>query len=405
MDNGLCIAQLIQETEEPEGDATTMAYFGVINTKETVGLVGNLLEGLATASYLEEVFVVDIEIAFLGVLHLVAYNELVIEEGFALVAFLDTGAEGMHEVGVAQEDLVGLVEVLIILGLGGKETQNLGFVEGIEHTEPQLVVGGKGRPKVGHGGLEGYALGDNHEEALNLLDGLESDVLYGRQVIVDDYSDSLAKAREKVFDGLFIEGIISVLEIGLEEGGDLDLLGDLHCIAHVILKDIIEGEGIVGEDSFVGKELTEGHAIKGVCGLATREVDLGIIHNKERGAGIYNAHVGIVVVDVLEVDRPLVVAVNFVEVEAHDAVLIGPIDEVHERMGGEPEVVERGIEGLVDVLIVFEDVLQEHGSLAHATGAFDAYETGIPVDLGIEIALEAQVNPGELAMIGIEQGL
>ena len=53
----------------------------------------------------------------------------------------------------------------------------------------------------------------------------------------------------------------------------------------------------------------------------------------------------------------------------------------------------------------FEDVLQEHGGLAHTAGAFDAYEAGIPVDLGIEIALESQVNLGELAMIGIEQGL
>jgi hypothetical protein len=95
----------------------------------------------------------------------------------------------------------------------------------------------------------------------------------------------------------------------------------------------------------------------------------------------------------------------FVEVETHDAVLVGPIDEIHEGVGGEPEVVKRGIEGLIDVLIVFKDVLQEHGGLAHATRAFDAYEAGIPVDLGIEITLEAQVNLGELAMIGIEQGL
>ena len=94
-----------------------MAYLGVVDTKETVGLVGNLLEGLAAASNLKEVFVVDIEITFLGVLDLVAYNELAIEEGFALVAFLDTGTEGVHEVGVAQEDLVGLVEVFIVLGL------------------------------------------------------------------------------------------------------------------------------------------------------------------------------------------------------------------------------------------------------------------------------------------------
>ena len=123
-----------------------MAYLGVVDTKEAVGLVGNLLEGLATASNLKEVFVVDVEITFLGVLYLVVYNELAVEEGFAFVAFLDTGTKGVHEVGIAQEDLVGLVEVLIILGLGGEEAQDLGFVEGIEHAEPQLIVGGKGGP-------------------------------------------------------------------------------------------------------------------------------------------------------------------------------------------------------------------------------------------------------------------
>ena len=77
-----------------------MADFGIIDGKETVGLVGNLFEGLATTSHLEEVSVVDIEIAFLGVLNLVTYNELAVEEGLALVAFLDTWAEGMHEIGV-----------------------------------------------------------------------------------------------------------------------------------------------------------------------------------------------------------------------------------------------------------------------------------------------------------------
>ena len=317
-----------------------MAYLGVIDTKEAVGLVGNLLEGLATASYLEKVFVVDIEIAFLGVLDLVAYNELAIEEGFALVAFLDTGAEGMHEVGVAQKYLVGLAEVLVVLGLGGEEAQDLSFVEGVEHTESQLVVGGEGCPEVGHVGLEGYALRDNHKEALDLLYGLEGDVLYGRKVIVDDDPDGLTEAREEVFDGFFIEGIIAVLEIGLEERSYLHLASYLHGIAHVVLEDVIEGDGFVGEDSFVGEEFTEGHAIECVCGLTAREIDLGIIHDEERRAGIDNAHVGIVVVDVLEIDRPLIVTMNFVEVEAHDAVLVGPIDKVHEGVGGEPEVVE-----------------------------------------------------------------
>ena len=66
--------------------------------------------------------------------------------------------------------------------------------------------------------MEGYAFRDDHEEPLDLLDGLEGNILYGRQVIVDNYSDGLAKAREEVFDGLFIKGVIAVLKIGFEEG-------------------------------------------------------------------------------------------------------------------------------------------------------------------------------------------
>lgn len=60
---------------------------------------------------------------------------------------------------------------------------------------------------------------------------------------------------------------------------------------------------------------------------------------------------------------------------------------------------------MINVLIVLEDVLQEQGGFTNSTGTFDAYEAGIPVDLGIEIALEAQVYLGKLAMIGIEQRL
>ena len=50
----------------------------------------------------------------------------------------------------------------------------------------------------------------------------------------------------------------------------------------MILEDVFEDKGIVGEDSFVSQELAEGHAVEGVCSLATREVDLSIVHDEER---------------------------------------------------------------------------------------------------------------------------
>jgi len=90
---------------------------------------------------------------------------------------------------------------------------------------------------------------------------------------------------------------------------------------------------------------------------------------------------------------------HLIQVKAHDAVLVGPINKVYEAMGGKPEVVERSVECLVDILIIFQDVLEEHGGFADASGAFDANHPGLPIDLVIEIPLEPQVNSGNLAVI------
>ena len=43
-----------------------MTYLSVIDGKETIGNVLDLLEGLSAATSLEEVFVVDIKVAILG---------------------------------------------------------------------------------------------------------------------------------------------------------------------------------------------------------------------------------------------------------------------------------------------------------------------------------------------------
>ena len=61
---------------------------------------------------------------------------------------------------------------------------------------------------------------------------------------------------------------------------------------------------------------------------------------------------------------------------------VGPVHEFDKGVGGEPEVVKRGVEGLVDVLVVLKDVLQEHGCFADTAGAFDANHPGLPVIWG-----------------------
>ena len=75
-----------------------MAYLGVVDGKETVRNVLDLFEGLPTATRLEEVFVVDVEVAFLRIFYFVTDTELTVEECFAFVAFVNTGTENVHQI-------------------------------------------------------------------------------------------------------------------------------------------------------------------------------------------------------------------------------------------------------------------------------------------------------------------
>ena len=66
-----------------------MTYLSVIDGKETIGNVLDLLEGLSAATSLEEVFVVNIKVTSFGIFNLITYADLAVEEGFALVALIN----------------------------------------------------------------------------------------------------------------------------------------------------------------------------------------------------------------------------------------------------------------------------------------------------------------------------
>jgi len=73
-----------------------------------------------------------------------------------------------------------------------------------------------------------------------------------------------------------------------------------------------------------------------------------------------------------------------------------------ERMPGEIHIVGRDIEGLVQ-LVVFFDVLEDEGGLAHALLAHDADEAAVPVDLLVETAEIAHRDQRELDAEGVVQ--
>ena len=74
---------------------------------------------------------------------------------------------------------------------------------------------------------------------------------------------------------------------------------------------------------------------------------------------------------------------NFVQIEPGNAVPVRPVEEFHQTVCGKPQIVQRGIESLVDVLIVLQDMLKEHGGLSNAPGALDADDTRFPIDLAV----------------------
>lgn len=74
---------------------------------------------------------------------------------------------------------------------------------------------------------------------------------------------------------------------------------------------------------------------------------------------------------------------HLVQIEPGYAVPVRPVDEIHQAMCGKPQIVQRGIERLVDVLIVLQDMLEEHSGLSNASGALDADDTRFPIDLAV----------------------
>lgn len=154
---------LIQETEQPKRNPATGANLGIVNCKVAVRDIRNLFEGLSLAAHLKEVLVVDEEVSLLGVTDVVQDAQLADEECLPLVSLVHSRTQDVHQVGIAEEYLVRLGKGLVILGLGCEQSEDLGFVESVEHLEPGFVVRGELPPEFRHVGLEGDVLTDDHQ--------------------------------------------------------------------------------------------------------------------------------------------------------------------------------------------------------------------------------------------------
>ena len=68
----LFVVLLIDESEEPEGYLVTKSYLDVVGYDIAVGQVGNLGEAFLFATYLEQVFLVNLQVALRSVVDGVA---------------------------------------------------------------------------------------------------------------------------------------------------------------------------------------------------------------------------------------------------------------------------------------------------------------------------------------------
>lgn len=135
---------------------------------------------------------------------------------------------------------------------------------------------------------------------------------------------------------------------------------------------------------------TEGKSLHPVHYRPSAQVGGSLVDVEHRRAGERHVQPGVVVVDEFQLFGPVGVFVDFVDEQVRAAHLFEVVGQVGETVGGEVEVLGRDIERCVPGKI-FLDVLQDEGRLAHAARAGEAHHAVRPVDLSVQVAVEAGV--------------
>ncbi len=118
----------IKESEHPQRDACAITGFDAGNGQIAVGDAGDLIEFLAFAANLEQVFPIHQEITLKWHLNCTDSGKLVDEESLPECADVDLGRKGIHKIGVAKVNLLWINQLFIALEFYGKKLQNLGLI-------------------------------------------------------------------------------------------------------------------------------------------------------------------------------------------------------------------------------------------------------------------------------------
>ena len=386
----------VRQTEGPEGEDVGVACFDVV--LDDVALRGALQLALTFAAVAHfERAAVDEEVGRGRGGDVVAHARLVVEERFAHVAAVAAVvAEHGHEVGVVEVDFLNLAQSADAARGGAELAYHAGALHVEEIVGHVVAADAGGFGERGHRGLEGGSGGHDHEELLELAPrghvhpGIERDVAFHR------LRNDLFELDVEVF--IAAEGVIAAAQVVVEEGQGVEGAGYFGAVVQDVVEREDGGRYAVKEPQI----FAEGEPLHLVDGCAAAQVGHAAVDVEDGRAGEVDVQVGVGVVDLFELARPVGVFVYFVQQEIAPALLAEGVGQVHQRVVGKIEIVGRGVEGAVGGEGLL-GMLQQQGGFPYAARAHEAQHAVAPANVGVFIAHEREVGASdELVKNGIQ---
>ena len=382
----------IKEAEKPQGNLVARADLRVVAGVDDVGRDA-LAAGLLRVDDAELQLLVDevVVVSAPGV-HLVVFPKRVDEEGLhrLLLLHLD-GVDGVHEVGVVEHDLRGLLGEVLADGIDEVCQAGVGQVLDVVHdggTAGLDVVG-----ELAHVGcLRRTVLGNHVEELLNLREVFELDLLDEQDVYLSHHVHRLQQVLA-IVALLLEEGVEAVVDVVLEVSVGRHLGQDLLDDALVVGEDLVEGVGAEGIAREQIDEFAEGETAQVVRLHDAVKFRVLILEPHDAAAGEYDVETGVEIVALTELAGPVRLLEDLVDEEHATTVAVEFSSEVGDAVALKIEVVHVDIQALTVLYVeMFLGVLQQKGGLADASGALDADHAMGPVDLVHEGAADGGIG-------------
>ena len=102
---------------------------------------------------------------------------------------------------------------------------------------------------------------------------------------------------------------------------------------------------------------------------------------------------------------PVLILVNFVNVDFRDAVGVKVFNQFFKRMVPEPKMIQSDVKRIVDVLIFLQYPLEKKRGFSNSSGSFYPDNSGIPVDSVEKVSFKIQIHLFYFPVIIVHQRL